>query len=102
MSLKALSYSKIILYSQNVGNSSIDLYNSNYFERLMLVLFRPFFFDVKTFFQLFVSIENLFTWVVVIVIFFKNLKISVNKKKGYAISINDSCFFNFILQQLYV
>ena len=60
------SYNKIILYSQNYGNSSIDLNNSNYVERLILVLFRPFFVDSNTIVHLFVSIENLFVWAILI------------------------------------
>ena len=62
------NFDKIITYSINNGNSSIDLLNSNYLERFFLVLFRPLFFDSKTLFQFFVSIEN-FGFAIVLMIF---------------------------------
>lgn len=52
-------YESIILYSKVNGMSSIDLSKSNYFDRIFLVLLRPFFYDAKSLFQYIVSIENL-------------------------------------------
>ena len=62
------NFERIINYSSNNGNSSIDLLNSNYFERLFLVIFRPLFYDSKTFFQFFVSIEN-FLFLIILIFF---------------------------------
>lgn len=62
------NFEKLITYSSSNGNSSIDLLNSNYFERFLLVLFRPFFFDSKTLFQFLVSIEN-FVLAIILMIF---------------------------------
>lgn len=52
-------YDGLITYSAEKGLSSIDLKNSNYFERVFLVLFRPFFYDATSFFQYLISLENL-------------------------------------------
>ena len=60
-------------YAKNNGHSSIDLLNSSYIERLLLVLFRPFFFDTKNLMQIIVSFENL-SYVLVFLILFKNIK----------------------------
>lgn len=60
------NYSNLIKYADRAGNSSIDLGNSNYAERMLLVLFRPFFIDAKTVLQFFVSLENLITLLVLI------------------------------------
>lgn len=49
---------KIDLYSKTVGNTSISLESTNYFERLIIVLFRPFFFDSSNHYQYIISIEN--------------------------------------------
>lgn len=53
------TFQKVIVYSQTHGNSSINLVESNYFERLILVLIRPLFFDAQTVSQIIVSLENL-------------------------------------------
>jgi len=65
-------FKKIIVYSQANGNSSVDLLNTNYFERLFLVLFRPLFYDAKTVFQYIISIENVLTFTLLL-IFIKDL-----------------------------
>ncbi|WP_299115581.1 hypothetical protein [uncultured Winogradskyella sp.] len=64
-------YQNIIVYSQNNGDSSIDLQNSNYLERMFLVLFRPFFYDFKTLLHFLASIENLTVWVILSKVLFK-------------------------------
>lgn len=68
LSIKGLTqkYESIILYSKANGMSSIDLEKSNYFSRIFLVLFRPFFYDAKSLFQYIVSIENLLFLVVMV------------------------------------
>lgn len=48
-------------YSSTAGNSSISLETTTYFERILMVLFRPLFFDAYTINQYIVSIENLLT-----------------------------------------
>ena len=53
------NYNNLIKYANRAGNSSIDLGDSNFAERMLLVLFRPFFIDAKTVLQFFVSFENL-------------------------------------------
>ena len=64
------NYSNLIKYADRAGNSSIDLGNSNYAERMLLVLFRPFFIDAKTVLQFFVSFENLIILLIVISLVF--------------------------------
>lgn len=53
------AFQRIVVYSQNNGDSSIDLENSTYLGRLFLVLFRPLFYDAKNVFQYLISFENL-------------------------------------------
>lgn len=65
-------FKKIIVYSQANGNSSVDLLNTNYFERLFLVLFRPLFYDAKTVFQYIISVENIITFILLL-FFIKDL-----------------------------
>ena len=55
----ANNYARVAVYAANNGSSSINLLESNYFERLFLTLFRPFFYDVISVFHFFASIENL-------------------------------------------
>jgi len=70
-SLKSL-YEDIVIYSQAHGTSSIDLTKTNFFDRLLIVLFRPLFFDARTFYQFVISIENLF-FLVTLLAFLKDL-----------------------------
>lgn len=65
-------FQKIVIYSQTNGNSSVDLLNTNYFERLFLVLFRPLFYDAKTVFQYIISVENIITFILLL-FFIKDL-----------------------------
>lgn len=51
-------YSNISKYALEHGSSSINLEESNYLERVLLLLTRPIFFDAKTVFQYIISIEN--------------------------------------------
>lgn len=74
------NYNKIIEYSATNGNSSIDLKNSNYFQRVFLVMFRPLFYDAKTTFQVLVSVENLMYLFLVIKVTFDFIR----KKVHYA------------------
>ncbi|WP_452603025.1 hypothetical protein [Pontimicrobium sp. MEBiC06410] len=73
------NYQKIVIYAQNYGGSSINLLESNYFERLILVLFRPFFIDAKTTMQYFVSFEN-FIW---LIMFFCIILLLKHFKEGF-------------------
>lgn len=76
------NYNQIIFYSQQNGNSSIDLQNSNYLERLILVLFRPFVFErFKQVYILLASIENTLVWFVVFKISLSIKRINLNKIK---------------------
>ncbi len=90
------NFERLIVYSSNNGDSSIDLLNSNYFERLLLVLFRPFFFDSKTLFQFFVSLENLL-FLIGVLFFSYHLNINrikfilLNKYVSYLIVCSISC-----------
>lgn len=45
--------------SKSLGYAVIDLETTNYFQRLIYMLFRPLFFDANTRFQFFYSLENL-------------------------------------------
>ncbi len=60
------AFHQVVLYAQQNGKSSIDLANSNYFDRFILVLFRPFVFESITYKQLIVSIENILTWGIIV------------------------------------
>jgi hypothetical protein len=42
----------------SLGGSGIDLSGSSYFERIWLLLFRPLFYDAKTWYQYYISVEN--------------------------------------------
>lgn len=86
------SYQKIVVYSQNNGDSSIDLQNSNYLERFFLVLFRPFFYDSKVLLHFLVSIENFIVWSVVFKILFKirNTSLTTLKKVIFPIVVSIS------------
>ena len=53
-------FNKIIDYSSSSGSSSISINQTNYFERIFMVLFRPLFYDSNYFMQHFISFENLF------------------------------------------
>ena len=102
-----LHFEKIITYSSNNGNSSIDLLNSNYFERFFLVLFRPFFFDSKTLFQFFVSIENFVLAIIIIIfaykIYYLKLKFSlIDKHIRFALLFSIMCilFYSIYMYNL--
>ena len=101
------NFEKIITYSSNNGNSSIDLLNSNYFERFFLVLFRPFFFDSKTLFQFFVSIENFVLAIIIIIfaykIYYLKLKFSlIDKHIRFALLFSIMCilFYSIYMYNL--
>ena len=70
------NYESLVHFSSTNGKSSINLGDSNYLERLLLVLFRPFFYDAKPFFQYIISVENL----IFLLLFFKVLKDLILKK----------------------
>lgn len=70
------NYESLVHFSSTNGKSSINLGDSNFLERLLLVLFRPFFYDAKTFFQYVISVENL----IFLVLFLKVLKDLIIKK----------------------
>jgi hypothetical protein len=69
-----IKYDSLISYSTNSGFSSIDFKNSNYLERVFLILFRPLFYDAKTFFQYLISLENLLFLMLVIKFVYDFLK----------------------------
>jgi hypothetical protein len=58
-------------YAALNGGSSINLLESFYFERFFLVLFRPLFFDAHTYFQYWVSLENLLVIILLIILLYK-------------------------------
>jgi len=62
-------------YAASNGSSSINLLESSYVERLFLVLFRPLFFDAYTFFQYWISIENLVFIILIAVLIYKKKKL---------------------------
>lgn len=65
-------FQKVVVYSEVNGSTSVDLLNTNYFERLFLVLFRPLFYDAKTVFQYVISVENIITFTLLL-FFIKDL-----------------------------
>ncbi|WP_346883821.1 hypothetical protein [uncultured Algibacter sp.] len=75
------NYNRIILYSQRNGNSSINLEKSSYLERLMLVLFRPFFYESIRPFHILASIENTIVWLSIIKFFTSIKRINLYKIK---------------------
>ena len=83
------SFQRIVVYSQNNGTSSIDLENSTYFYRMFLVLFKPIFYDSKTFFQYLISIENLITAIILFKFIFE-----VIKKKAYKFIFKQQVFLS--------
>ena len=81
--IKHLTYSSIIERWSSINNyaihsrSGINLTESNYLDRIWLLLFRPLFYDATTIYQYIVSIENsfmLFFFILVIVYLFINWK----------------------------
>lgn len=93
------NYNKLILYSQNYGNSSIDLANSNYLQRLVLVLFRPFFIDVLTIQQFFVSAENLIVWSTII-LNIKKIKLVNNVVFPLTVAITTILFYSIYMYNM--
>lgn len=83
------SFQHIIEYSQNNGASSINLENSTYFYRMFLVLFKPIFYDARTFFQYIISIENLIN-----AIFFFIFIVKVIKAKAYQLIFKQQIFLS--------
>ncbi|AUC82945.1 hypothetical protein [Lacinutrix sp. Bg11-31] len=83
------SFQHIIEYSQNNGASSINLENSTYFYRMFLVLFKPLFYDARTFFQYIISIENL----ILLIILFKFI-VDVIKKKALKFIFKEQFFLS--------
>jgi len=67
------NYYYLAEYAKNNGGSSIDLLESNYFERMFLTLFRPLFFDANSLIQHMVSIENLI-WFICVVLFLSKIR----------------------------
>jgi len=106
-SLSSISknYEYIIDYASRSGNSSIDLANSNYIERMVLTLFRPLFFDAKTFNHFIVSVENLF-WLFIVVLLFWNFRLLKNillkKSNLYLVSfvVSTMAFFSIYMYNL--
>jgi hypothetical protein len=74
------NYRDIAVYASEAGNSSINLLESNYFERLSLVLFRPLFYDATTFYQYYISVENLLVLSTVIYLVCRVRKGSLKKE----------------------
>lgn len=65
------NYNKIAHYASENGNTSIALLESNYFERLFLILFRPLFYDVINIFHFLASLENVVFLIFVFALFWK-------------------------------
>lgn len=70
-------FNKINIYSITTGNSSLGLADTNYFERLIVVLFRPLFFDSNNLYQLAISLENVCFLFFVIFIIYCSIKSKV-------------------------
>lgn len=68
---------KINLYSVKTGYSSFSLEDTNYFDRFLIVLFRPLFFDSSNIFQLIISIENCCFLFFLIFIIFNTIKTKI-------------------------
>lgn len=77
------NFNQLVLYSQTNGNSSIDLLNSSYFDRLILLLFKPFIFEALGYKQIFVAIENSIIWIVLIRLFIRNITLKFQKLAVY-------------------
>jgi len=96
------NYDKIVKYAAENGGSSINLLESNYFERFFLVLFRPLFYDVETIYQGFISIENGF-----VLIGFMFLGFSLRKVKFSEINLETkfvffTCVFIVLFLSIYM
>ncbi|WP_296319214.1 hypothetical protein [Winogradskyella sp.] len=77
------NYRRISEYALNNGNSSINLLESNYLERLILVLSRPLFIDATSFSQFVISFENLILLLFYILFLYslKQTKFAISKFK---------------------
>ena len=66
--------------SKSLGYSSIDLNTTNYFQRLIYMLFRPLFFDSNNRFQFFASFENLLLvgWLLIFLYQIVKKKVKIN------------------------
>jgi hypothetical protein len=62
-------------YGLASGNSHIDLFTTNYFERVFALLFRPLFIDSEGLYQFYVSIENALVLLFTIIMFYNYKKI---------------------------
>lgn len=97
MNIKALTYNSFVEKIDQIntfavkGGSGISLSESNYFERILLLLFRPLFVDAKNNIQVVVSIENL-----IVLLFFLLILIIFTSKK-YKIKFTDDVYFSLLL-----
>lgn len=82
-------YRLVANYANTNGNTSINLLESNYFERLFLTLFRPFFYEGVNIFHFFVSIENL---LFLLFLIFLALKIKKNEFLSQPINVKFAFF----------
>lgn len=96
-------YSEIVVYSQNNGRSSLSLDRTNFIERIGIVLFRPLFFDAKTFPQFIVSLENL-ALIYALFLFVKDrlahrIRINSNIYLSFSI-VSIICFYSLYMYNL--
>ncbi|MEL0644329.1 hypothetical protein V6251_08040 [Olleya sp. Ti.3.14] len=68
---------KINIYSTTTGNSSLALADTNYLDRIIIVLFRPLFFDSNNLYQFVISLENFCFLLFIIFIIFYSIKTKV-------------------------
>jgi len=73
------NYGGVAKYASENGASSINLLESNYFERIFLVLFRPAFYEVKNIYQGVISLENIFVFIIIIIICFSFKKVKIKE-----------------------
>ncbi|WP_396178962.1 hypothetical protein [Flavobacterium sp.] len=109
--IKTLTYKDITdkfielnTYAMQAGNSFVSVVDTFYIERVWLLLFRPLFFDAKTNYQYWTSMENsfvLFILLLFILLFFRKFKsITMGKEVKFAF-IAASCILCMISVYIY-
>lgn len=96
------NYNILVNASEQLGNSSISLNTTNYLERLLIVVGRPFFFDAVTIYQYVISVEN---FICIILILLGLYSVKNNKKlynKQVAIFIGIVVTFNILFLSIYM
>jgi len=73
-------FTELNTYAMQNGSSGVRIVDTSYFERIGLLLFRPLFYDAKTSYQYFISVENSIVLVSIILFF-----LYLYTKKGFII-----------------